>query len=128
MRNRSMVVWGVALAALIAGAAHAVAEGPTEEELRACLQGNVPSTSDLRSLKLTSVDRIGQQSVTQVLVLARPGSEGSRSTLIRFTAPEELVGSAQREEYVPTPGAGCHTCDFTSFCPAGREYLDRGDG
>jgi hypothetical protein len=88
-----MAIWGIALAALIAGAAHAATEGPTEEELRACLQGNVPSTDDLRSLKLTSVDRVGQRNETQVLVFARQ-TDGERRTLIRFTAPEELVGSA----------------------------------
>ncbi len=37
---------------------------------------------------------------------------------------EELVGSARRDEYAPTPGPGCHTCDFTSFCAEGREYLE----
>ena len=37
---------------------------------------------------------------------------------------EELVASAKRDEYDPTPGAGCRTCDFVSFCDEGRAYLE----
>ncbi len=37
---------------------------------------------------------------------------------------EQLLDGVHRDVYEPTPGPGCVTCDFVSFCDEGREHLE----
>jgi DNA helicase-2/ATP-dependent DNA helicase PcrA len=40
------------------------------------------------------------------------------------SAITELTRSIDAQRFDPRPGPWCHNCDFTRFCPVGREWLD----
>ena len=84
----------VAASALVSGAsALAQAERPADE-IVSCIAANIPQGDELRSITLTTRDRVGVDRVTQANVFARHLGPGASRTLITMKQPAELAGSA----------------------------------
>ncbi len=71
-----------------------LAQAKQPEEIVACVAGNIPQGDVLRSITLTTRDRVGVESVTRADVFGRHSGSGSRRTLIRIKEPAELEGAA----------------------------------
>ncbi len=63
-------------------------------EIVECVSGNIPEGDELRAITLITRDRSGYERTTQANVFGRRTAENGRRTLVRFSKPEELDGSA----------------------------------
>ncbi len=89
-------VLGFAGAAVLlqAGTALAQAEDArSADEIVSCVAANIPHGDELRSITLVTRDRAGAERVTRAMVFGRRTSPTSRRTLVRFSAPPDLVSS-----------------------------------
>ncbi len=83
-------------------------------EIVECVAGNIPEGDELRAITLITRDRSGYERTTQANVFGRRTAEKGRRTLVRFSKPEELDGSAllviedasRTEVWMHTPDLG----------------------
>lgn len=66
----------------------------TAEDIRKCVIANTPDESHVQAVELIAVDRVGNARVLRAQVYGRRDENGRRRVLVRFSKPEELVGSA----------------------------------
>jgi hypothetical protein len=105
---------GLALAAPGAVPAAGAAEPQTAKDIIACMTARAPKADDVRSLRVTTVDRAGQERVIRIDAYGRLAADGSRRMLLRFSEPEELQGSSflvvqsqgSNDYYLHTPALG----------------------
>ncbi len=87
MKHTELIIAAVLVAAPAAARA---AELVTPEEIRACIQRNVPEVTSLQAVEFSSRDRLGEERTTHVSIKSRRTPEGHRRILARITAPEDV--------------------------------------
>ncbi len=90
-----MRFWRLA-AVLVAGlpVAAGAAAGAVLDEVRACVEQNTPRRSQVMTIALEYRDRAGEVSESRFKLYWRRLSTDERRVLMRFSAPEDLVGAA----------------------------------
>jgi len=90
MRLRKLAAVLVAVLPFAAG----TALGAVLDEVRACVERNTPRRSQVMTIALEYRDRAGEVSESRFKLYWRRLSTNERRVLMRFSAPEDLVGAA----------------------------------
>ena len=90
MRPTLSIATLLAMLPLVANAASL----ESAEDIRKCVMANTPDESHVQAVELISVDRVGNERALRAQVYGRKDGDGRRRVLVRFSEPEELVGSA----------------------------------
>lgn len=74
--------------------APALAEGPTADEIEACVRANLPSRSSIQTVAFRVNGRAGQTTSSHVKIHWQQSEEQLSKVLLRFDAPPDMRGSA----------------------------------
>ncbi|MCZ6464754.1 MAG: outer membrane lipoprotein-sorting protein [Proteobacteria bacterium] len=81
---------------LLLSPSHALAgeaDDRTPEQVRACIERNVPEPDNVRAIRITTRDRAGTKRKIMVKMLGHRSDDGLRRLLIRFVEPDDLKGA-----------------------------------
>ena len=95
LRVPLLVALGCACVAVLTPSAQAaLSAAASPAEVVSCVADNVPKGDDLRAITLISRDRGGIERTTHANVFGRRTPENWRHIVVRFTEPDDLIGSA----------------------------------
>jgi hypothetical protein len=89
-----MIRWLFSSLVVLAMAAPAGAELTTLDEVKDCMEGNMPDTSSVQTVVLSSHDRIGSVTQSRAKIYWRKFDDELSKVLVRLSDPPEMRGAA----------------------------------
>jgi hypothetical protein len=98
---------------------------PAVEEVRVCMDRNLPAKSSVQTVELTAVDRAGGEQVSRVKIYGKRFDDGFRRVKLRFTKPVYLRDS---EFLVVETEGSPHAFLYTTELRRAKRVTARGSG